>query len=311
MASTYHIVGLGELLWDVFPEHRCLGGAPANVAYHACVLGDHGAIATRVGNDPLGDEAVALLAERGVDIRAVQRDARRATGAAVVSVSATGEPTFEIAQDSAWTAPTWTPEWQELLSQADVLCFGSLLCAQRGGREVLQRSAGAVSSTALRLLDLNLRPPLTDDTAIDAALSCANALKLSESELAALAAQLDVAERDAPAHLLQTRGFRAIAVTRGARGSLLYTPQGCQEHPGCTVDAGDAEPNHDSVGAGDAFTAALAHHLVRAHHPARANAAANRYAAFVASRAGAMPAVPASVVNEVVGPTKHVTEQLT
>lgn len=292
--TTHTIIGLGELLWDLFPDHRSLGGAPANVAYHATALGDHGQVLSRVGRDPLGEEALALLTARGVDAGAVQRDDRHPTGVVRVHPggAGSGHVRFEIDAHAAWAHPAWSDAWAALLARADAVCFGTLLCAQPAGRAVVERAAATVPARALRLLDLNLRPPFDTAAAIDVALACASAIKLSEEEAERLAARFGVTGIDRAAEHLLRAGMRAVAVTFGARGSALYTEHGCDRQPGVPLatftPAGDADP----VGAGDAFTAALAHHLVRGHAAGRAIAAANRYGAFVASRAGAMPDVP-------------------
>ncbi|WP_428262765.1 PfkB family carbohydrate kinase [Haliangium sp.] len=294
MSEVRRIIGLGEVLWDVFPDRRCLGGAPGNVAYHATALGDRGAVLTRIGADALGDEAVAILSRRGVDVSAVQRDPAHPTGTVQVRIQG-AEVGFEIDAHAAWAHPHWTRDWEQRVAEADAICFGTLLCAQPDGRVVVERAAEAASAEALRLLDLNLRPPFDTEPAIETALACANAVKLSEEEALRLAARAGVAKAKVDsidalaAHLMEHRGMRAIAVTYGARGSALYTPAGCDRQPGVPLGPG---LRADPVGAGDAFTAALAHHLVRHHEPARANLAANRYGAFVAGRAGAMPEVP-------------------
>lgn len=295
MPAPLTIVGLGELLWDVFPDgSRRLGGAPANAAYHASALGDHGVLLTRVGADAAGGAALTLLKDRGVDVSQVQRDRSRPTGTARIQLAP--EPSFSFDMAAAWTDPEWTDAWQELVAGCDALCFGTLLCAQPAGRRVLERAAAAASARALRLLDVNLRPPYTPDAAVDAALALCSAVKLSEEEAAALGARLRVP--DVAGHLLG-RGLRAVALTRGARGSLLLTPEGRHACPGFPLPG--PEPGHDAVGAGDAFTAALAHHLVRGHPVERTNVAANRYAAHVASRAGAMPEIPEALRQEMKG----------
>lgn len=289
------IVGLGELLWDLFPDgSRRLGGAPANAAYHASALGDRGVLLTRVGSDAAGGAALALLAERGVDISQVQRDPTRPTGTAQIRLAP--EPSFRFDMTAAWTAPDWSDAWQALVAGCDALCFGTLLCARPAGRRVLERAATAAPARALRLLDLNLRPPYTPDAAVDAALALCSAVKLSGEEAAALGARLGV--RDIAEHLLG-RGLRAVALTRGAGGSVLHTPDGRHVCPGFPLPAPEA--GHDAVGAGDAFTAVLVHHLVRGHPVERTNVAANRYAAHVASRAGAMPEIPEALRQETKG----------
>jgi fructokinase len=290
--SRHRIIGLGELLWDLFPDHRSLGGAPANVAYHVTALGDHGVLLARVGRDPLGDEALALLAARGVDVAAIQRDDVHPTGVVRVTHDGAGQVGFAIDARAAWAHPAWSDNWAAAVAGADAVCFGTLLCAQDAGRAVVESAAAAASASALRLLDLNLRPPFDTALAIDTALACANAVKLSEDEALRLAGRLGATGVDGAAERLLARGMRAVAVTMGARGCALYTAHGCDRQPGVPLAPGaDADP----VGAGDAFTAALAHHLVRGHAPDRAARAANRYGAFVASRPGAMPEVPDAI----------------
>jgi fructokinase len=297
--ARFTIVGLGELLWDLFPDgSRRLGGAPANVAFHASALGDSGVLLSRVGRDAAGDEALRQLGRRGVDVSGVQRDPGRPTGVARVHLCTPHgpEPHFAVDVSAAWVAPEWSDAWASLVASCDVLCFGTLLCGQPAGRRVVESAAAAAPGGALRLLDLNLRPPHTPDAAVDAALELASVVKLSEEEAAALGARLGVP--DVAAHLLG-RGLRAVALTRGEGGSVICTPDGRNEHPGLPLP--EPEPGRDAVGAGDAFTAALAHHLVRGHPLAQTNIAANRYAAFVASRAGATPEAPEALRRQVRG----------
>ncbi len=295
-AESYRVIGLGELLWDLFPQGPQLGGAPTNVAYHASVLGNQGVVLTRVGSDDLGDKAIEILAHKGVGVHAVQRDPDRTTG--TVRVDVQGEDVhFHIDVDVAWAYPDWTNAWEEELSGADAVCFGTLLCSQPQGRQVLERAAASVPPHALRLLDLNLRPPYDGDDAIEAAMACANAIKLSETEALRIASRLGKKSIEEVADtLIGSRGMRAVAVTFGAQGSALYTPDGSERHGGVAMAPGQAA---DPVGAGDGFTAALAHHLIRAHGPMQTNAAANRYGAFVASQPGAMPCVPEYVLTAV------------
>lgn len=276
------IVGLGELVWDLFPDGKRLGGAPANVCYHAAALGNHGVLATRVGQDALGEEALTLLNQKGVDTSAVQRDPGRPTGTVKVTFRA-GDPSYDIDAAAAWSALEWTDAWEALLSRADMLCFGSLLQATGPGRAVLARAAEVMRADAIRLCDLNLRPPFHGEEAVDAALAAATVVKLSEEEAEVLGRRRGLA--DPLGWLLEQGGAHAVAVTRGSRGSLLRTAQGQWEHPGVPTDTSGGDP----VGAGDAFTAALAHCLCRGHDPVQTLAQANAHAAFVASQRGAMP----------------------
>jgi fructokinase len=284
--SARCIVGVGELLWDEFETGRRLGGAPANFTYHAAALGDRSMLLGRVGRDELGDAALKELGERGVSTELIQGDEERKTGTSRVKVHA-AKVEFEIDGDAAWAAPAWTDAWAKAAAGADAIGFGTLLASTSAGRHILEKLKAAAPG-ALRLLDLNLRPPLTTGEAIDAALACANALKVSEDEEVSLRRRLGA--RDLAEWALG-RGYRALAITRGNRGCTLFTPRGRADQTGLEVDTSAGDP----VGAGDAFAAALVHHLVRSDDPERISRAANRYAAFVASRPGAMPAIDEAV----------------
>ncbi|MFZ0953950.1 MAG: PfkB family carbohydrate kinase, partial [Candidatus Sulfotelmatobacter sp.] len=123
------IVGLGELLWDLFPAGKQLGGAPANFAYITSLLGDQGIPASRLGQDALGADATRRLGELGLATEFIQQDADHPTGTVKVEVDRTGQPRFEISESVAWDFLEWTPLWRKLAEQADAVCFGSL--AQR------------------------------------------------------------------------------------------------------------------------------------------------------------------------------------
>jgi fructokinase len=293
MPEPFTVVGVGELLWDLFPDGRRLGGAPANVAFHATALGDRGMVASVVGTDALGDEALGLLARSGVDTALVQRSVTRRTGTARV-VRRETEPEFEIDAEAAWAAPVWSESWAGVFCAASAITYGTLLCTSATGREVLAQAVATAPEQCLRVCDLNLRPPLDSAEAVEAALGHATVVKLSAAEADRLAAELG--QPDPVGWLLDERGVLVVAVTRGAAGCCVCR---CGERVSRAAVALDA-PGGDPVGAGDAFTAALVHHLVRGHRLGAAAAAANRYAAFVASCRGAMPAIPDAVRREVV-----------
>ena len=129
MTKPALMVGLGEVLWDILPSGKVLGGAPANFAYMTNVLGDEGIVASRIGNDELGREACRVMQSLGLNTAYVQRDNEHETGTAAVSIDPAGQPNFTIKELAAWDFLQWTAEWEDLSSRADVICFGSL--AQR------------------------------------------------------------------------------------------------------------------------------------------------------------------------------------
>ena len=260
----------------MFPDRRRLGGAPANVAYHVAALGDRAALVSRVGRDADGDDAIAELARHGVDTRLVQRD-ELPTGVVRVEAVA-GEPRYSIGAPSAWDRIELTPAVERLLARADAFCYGTL--SQRAadrGRAALASAIARLPARCLRVCDVNLRSPYDTPEAIGAALATADVVKMNIHELERLG---DVARPDA-----------VLAITYGAAGSELRAGHARYRAPGVRIDAARG----DTVGAGDAFTAALVYGLLRGRHPADVNERANRYAAHVASQPGAMPPVPDAV----------------
>ncbi len=276
------IVAIGEALWDEFPDGRRPGGAPCNVAFHAARLGNHGVIISRVGADPPGTELIAFLRDRGVDTRFMQRDEMRPTGTVRVAIDDAG-PRYAITEDVAWDFIAADEAPRTLVADADAMCVGSL--AQRGvvSRATIQELLARAKGRALIVFDVNLRPPFEDAAVIDTTCRFADVVKLSEDELARLSSLLG---RDALVDwLLHDVGATAVCVTRGRDGATLVTRDGTVAERGIAADTSVGDP----VGAGDAFTAALTHQLVRRASPAAALQVANRYAALVASRRGAMP----------------------
>src|SRR5712692_3375271 len=139
MTQPATIVGLGEVLWDLLPSGKQLGGAPANFAYMANLLGDRGVVASRVGADDLGREARQAMDELSITTRYLQEDANRPTGTVHVRVDAAGQPEFTITDAVAWDGLEWTPQWAELASTADAVCFGSLAQRAPGSRATIRR----------------------------------------------------------------------------------------------------------------------------------------------------------------------------
>lgn len=278
------IVAIGEALWDVFPDGRRPGGAPCNVAFHAARLGDRGVIVTRVGDDAWGSELVAFLRDRGVDTGFVQRDTMRPTGSVAVTIEGS-EPRYAIATDVAWDHLTADEDARALVRTADAVCIGSL--AQRGARsrDTVQQFLADARGRALVVFDVNLRPPFVDADVIEATLRAADVVRMSEPEVDELAKLLG--RSSLIASLLEDTGVSAVCVTRGKHGASITTRQGTVVAAAVDVDISGG----DTVGAGDAFTAALAHQLIRRAAPQEAVVAASRYAGLIASKRGAMPAV--------------------
>lgn len=286
MTPRFTVVGIGELLWDFLPDGKQLGGAPANVAYHANALGDHGLVLSRVGADALGDEALSLLRQRGVDASHVQRDRTSVTGTVSVSLDHRGSPSFAIARDSAWDRMAWTDAWRDVAGAADAVCFGTLAQRSPDSRAAVAALLDAVPETCLVVFDVNLRQSFYDAETVWASLARSDVCKLNEHELPIVADLLGIAATNAletARKIVTAFGLQCMAVTRGERGSLLASATDMAEHHGFDVDV------RDTVGAGDAFTAGLIHALLRGGDLDEASCIAAQRGAWVASSAGAMP----------------------
>jgi fructokinase len=284
--KTYTIVGLGELLWDLFPGKKQLGGAPANFSYMTHLLGDTGIIASRLGNDPLGVEARESLDRLQIDASNVQTDPTNPTGTVVVQLAADGQPSYQIIEPVAWDFLEWTPAWQHLARHADAVCFGSLSQRSRISHETVRTFLRWTEPTALRVFDVTLRQNFYSRMVLEESIRFANIVKCNEEELTALVQVFSSAAKtiDEAAHwLLGSFDVELVCVTRGARGSILFSKRGSDIHPGLRVQV------VDTVGAGDAFAAALVHHYLRGSSLKTINQAANQMGAWVASQARATP----------------------
>lgn len=283
------VVCWGEVLWDVFPDARRLGGAPANIAYHLACLGERVALASRVGDDPSGHEAVRALAERGVDVSTIGIDPERPTGRVEIDFADDGrEPRYRLFPGCAWERIQVTPDVERRLARADAVCFGTLCL--RTEIDEFQRALSLVPDTCVRVCDVNLRPRFVDLDVLSVALRSASVVKLNHDEARILAERAGI--DDVPAWLFERMGVDLVALTRGERGSVLFRGTEIVEHPGYP-----AAPGGDNVGAGDAFTAVLTHLLLRDASLEHLADAANRYAAYVASQPGAMPAIPRALID--------------
>ena len=291
-------IGLGEVLWDLLPSGKVLGGAPANFAYMTNVLGDQGIVASRVGDDDLGHEARQIMQELGLNTTYLQQDSQHETGCATVMIDAAGQPNFIIKELVAWDFLQWTAEWQELSARADVVCFGSLAQRSPTSAATIERFLQNTPKKTLRICDANLRQSFYNRDVLQRSLRHAHILKLNEHELPRVSLLLGFESGDEESlarRLLKEYGLRLVCITRGASGSLLVSHDQTVEHKGFCVKVADA------VGAGDAFTACLAHHYIRGSSLEEINESANRLASWVATQTGATPAIRAEQLQKIFG----------
>jgi fructokinase len=281
------VVGLGELLWDLLPAGKQLGGAPANFAYITSLLGDEGIPASRLGQDVLGEEAILRLRELALPTAFIQEDADHPTGTVQVEVDAAGQPCFEISESVAWDFLEWTPQWKRLAQQADAICFGSLAQRSEHSRATIRRFLSAAQANAVRVFDVNLRQNFYTAPILAESMKLATIVKVNHEELPKIMQLFELEHRsqgDSARRLLSLHDLKLVCMTRGNDGSLLVSPDECSEHPGFKVKVAD------TVGAGDAFTAALVHGYLRGTLLVQINEDANRVGAWVASQSGATPA---------------------
>ena len=288
------IVGLGEMLWDMLPVGKELGGAPTNFAYMTSLLGDRAVVASRIGKDRLGNAAARRLARLGLPTTYLQVDAAHPTGTVNVTVDAQGQPQFEIQEKIAWDYFEWTEAWQTLAAEANAVCFGSLAQRSAQSRVTILAFLEALRPATLRIFDVNLRQSFFTQDVLSESASRADIMKLNEEELPQVIEILGGASARDPQTsarwLLKNYRLKMVCVTCGGKGSLLVTPDAMDNHPGCPVTVAD------TVGSGDAFTAALVHKYLR-HAPLRTmNEAANRLGSWVASQVGATPLADPAVI---------------
>lgn len=289
-SNGFVVVGLGEVLWDMLPTGAHLGGAPANFAYMSGMLGARSAIASRVGADELGNSAIALLRASGIDVSCVQVDSSYATGTAVATMNRHGAARFCITEIVAWDHIAWTPDLAELAARADAVCFGTLAQRDEESMRTVRKFLEHTKTDCLRVFDANLRPPFWNRDILTESLRRASVVKLNEEELpfALECSSLQVGSVAEAAEALRQRwGLVAVCITRGRHGSVIATEEGTAVHAGRAVEV------VDTVGAGDAFTAAMTLQFLNNASVASVSEAANAVACWVVAHSGAMPAVTA------------------
>jgi len=282
------IVALGEVLWDVFPDGPRFGGAPANVACHAAALGADARMVSRVGDDALGKRAFEALREHGVNTQCVEVDAEHPTGTVKVELDASGKPRFTIGENVAWDHLAWSESLEQLAARSDAVCFGTLGQRSEDSRGVIRRFVAATPADALHILDVNLRPPFYDQAVIRQSLELANVLKLSDDELDVVSSACGASgpENEILAEISARYELRLIALSRGSEGATLAGRNDRSDAEGVSVAV------RDTVGAGDAFTAAMALGLLGGDPIDAINRHACQVAAFVCSQSGATPPLP-------------------
>lgn len=283
------IAGLGELLWDVLDDIEKLGGAPINFAFHINSLGAKGIPISAVGNDVRGRRALHELASHRICTDGIRLDSIHPTGYVNVTVDADGVARYSFADNVAWDHLRLNETAFSILRDIKAICFGTL--AQRASitRESIHHCLDQLSDSVLKVCDLNLRQHYYDRKVIETSIEKCNAIKLSDEELQVIQKMLGLPDEEhaAVSSLIATYDLRLAVITRGENGSLLVTPSEISEHPGFPSKV------VDTIGAGDSFTAATTLGFLLGHDLNTINEHANRLAAYVCTKKGAMPPIPA------------------
>ena len=282
------VVGLGEALWDVLPEGKKLGGAPANFAYHAGqFLGQGNTLAiSALGEDKLAEETIESLEEHG--LRYLMPRVPYPTGTVQVQLDEQGIPTYDIKENVAWDNIPFTPEIEEVARQCRAVCFGSLAQRNVVSRENIHRFLDATPKDCMKIFDINLRQNFYTREVIQESMQRCNILKINDEELVTIGRMFGSPGLDIENKcwlILGKYNLDMLVLTCGTNGSYVFAPGQMffRETPKVQVA--------DTVGAGDSFTGAFCSAILTGKTIAEAHKLAVEVSAYVCTQNGAMPKV--------------------
>lgn len=293
LKQVLQVASFGEVLWDMYPHDQKLGGAPANFAYYCSQLGAKSSLISSVGRDPLGRKTLTQLACQGIHADHVQVHPLLPTGTCHVALNNHGEARFSLAERVAWDEIHFTEAIQTMLTHVDIFYFGSLVQRSPISKATLQQCLCKLPATCLKIFDVNLRPPCVSLDPIVQSLKICDVLKLNHEELSALTNMLtlDGTTREKILELRKRFDIAIIALTLGEDGSLL-----CGADELFHISPASSIQVLDTVGAGDAFAAALAIGLAQHKTPQQLHPLANAIGGHVCSQDGAMVALPPTLL---------------
>lgn len=286
-------MSIGEVLWDMLPDGKALGGAPTNVAWHCAQLGASAHVASAVGRDPLGDEILESLKAMHLDISAISIIDGKPTSTVDAILSAEGNATYVIHEDVAWDAMPASPEALAMAARAEGVNFGSL--GQRGenGRRTTMALLAATPASCLRVFDINLRPPFIYKEVFAAGMEKASVIKMNDDELPVIGAMFgwpDEPEAAITAMFAAYPNLKHAVVTRGARGVWWHDRKRLYgKRPAAAIKT------VDTIGAGDSFTASVMMGLLKGWDVETISEAALAVASFVCTSRGGTPELPESL----------------
>lgn len=283
------VVGMGEALWDVLPEGKKIGGAPANFAYHVSQFGLPSCVVSAVGSDPLGQEIIENFTSKGLNH--LIEEVPYPTGTVQVEIDQAGIPQYEIKENVAWDNIPYTARLEALAQRTRAVCFGSLAQRNVVSRQTINRFLDAMNhdDETLVVFDVNLRQGFYNKEILCESMQRCNILKINDEELVTVSRMFGypgIDLQDKCWILLGKYNLKMLILTCGINGSYVFTPGSVSFLPTPQVEVAD------TVGAGDSFTAAFISSILRGRSVAEAHAAAASTSAFVCTRNGAMPLLP-------------------
>lgn len=283
------IIGMGEVLWDVLPEGKKLGGAPCNFAYHVSQFGLDSCAVSAIGDDPLGKEIIENLDEKGVNYHI--DTVPYPTGTVQVELDSNGVPQYEIKENVAWDNIPYTERLEELAQQTKAICYGSLGQRNIVSRNTINRFLDNIpaENDPLVVFDINLRQSFYTKEILCNSMKRCNILKINDEELVIVSRLFGypgIDLQDKCWILLGKYNLKMLILTCGINGSYVFTPGNVSFQPTPTVNVAD------TVGAGDSFTAAFIASILRGESVEKAHSRAVEVSAYVCTQNGAMPRLP-------------------
>lgn len=282
---TLSIVTFGEVLWDIFPAHKKIGGAPLNVSLRMNSLGVNTTMISRIGDDDNGKDIISFLNNQNISSNSIQVGEEYKTGVVNVMINEKGNASYDILYPSSWDKIVLTNEMIEKVSESDAFVFGSLICRDEVSRSTLY---GLLDKAKYKVLDANLRAPYYTKEILDELMLKADFIKLNDEELYEISQQLESPYNSFEQNIkfiAEKTNTKHVCVTKGAFGAVLYYNGKFYYNSGYFIKV------VDTVGAGDSFLASLLVKLLRGKSPQKALNYACAVGALVAGHEGANPKI--------------------
>ncbi|WP_035669795.1 carbohydrate kinase [Flavobacterium sp. 83] len=292
------IVCFGEVLFDVFPTHKKIGGAPLNVALRLASLGVKAEIISRIGNDEIGREMLDYIKKNGVSTNSIQIDDNLPTGEVLVQLNDKGSASYTINYPAAWDKIECNPEAENTVKKADAFAFGSLVCRDLTSYDTLLE---LINYAKYKIFDVNLRTPFYTKEILISLMLQSDFIKFNDDELYEISTFLNSPYHSLEQNILfiaERTNTKHICITKGSHGAVLYYNEKMYYNSGYKIDV------VDTVGSGDSFLAALLSKLLTTNEPQKAIDFACAMGALVAKNTGANPKIPIKEIDEFMNPAK-------